>query len=153
METVAEIAAGKPCPPLPLQPPQLALRSHCCGIEHRVRVVERRNHVIIHDLVRRIERDEQIRAADAERLEIVHPVAERKRAIVTRPGAEVVPARPQPPALWHEAGIAMQHRAIGSVAKGAKQATLIGFGIGEQRKGFVRVGGDDASGEAFLATT
>src|SRR6185369_6868117 len=100
---------------------------------------------------RRVERDEErlgAWAARQMRLKPVHPVAHGWRRAAVACG-QVVPARPDGTPLWHQHGVAMQHRQIAGVGEGPEQTPFVQCRIGKQGQRVVRMRGQNDCVEAL----
>ena len=105
-------------------------------------VIEAGEDAFFGDVAQGIERDEKLWRG-AERLQAVHPVADREPAVMSGPVRQIVPARPSGAPARHEPGIAMEHGLVARIAEGAEQAALLAARLGQHGERVVGVRGDD----------
>ena len=148
VEAGAEPGPGEPGAAAPLQRPQAALGAERGGIENRMVEAALEPDAVGARLDRRVEGDEDFGAGEA--LQAVHPVGDagHRRRGGRGGGAEIVPARPDPAAARHQAGVTVQDDAVGAGAEGAEQVALRRVGVGEHGERLVGVAGDEDLVEA-----
>ena len=98
------------------------------------------DHKVLARLLDRVQR-QKAGAGIAQILQPVHPICHRQMGIAAPRPRGIVPAGPNPPPPRHQRGIAVQHRLVGLIGKGAQQAAFLGAGVRQHRQRLVGVGG------------
>ena len=143
MKAIASPGARKPEVTLTLYRLQAALRSDCAGIEHRMRVVECRNHFGRIRWCEWVEGDHH-RGGERQRLQPVDQVTDSDWPRTQRVGADgqIIPRGPGAAPLWQQRGIGMQIGDVGLIWNRSEHAALGGGRLVNQSRRLIRVAGE-----------